>query len=180
MGELGKDNTADGGHNCDGPQVYGVKQCLTNFTKKDLNETPTGSFQSSDEWYFKEVADAAAEEDPDVVVFVGDYLYRQGPCPAGAVNSEKLYVDGEPVPRNEVKECSAVNDNSHMNETMEKDHFMNFMPGHYGDNWWGWWADWFYPAMKLLQNAPIIPGRGNHEICTRGGFGYFLFMVSKV
>jgi len=75
-----------------------------------------------------------------------------------------------------VKECSAVNDNSHMNETIQSQHMMNFVPGHYGDNFYGWWADWFYPAMNLLQSTPIIPGRGNHEICTRGGFGFFLFM----
>jgi len=30
--------------------------------------------------------------------------------------------------------------------------------------------------MKLLQSAPIIPTRGNHEICLRGGYGYFFFM----
>jgi len=32
-------------------------------------------------------------------------------------------------------------------------------------------------AMNMLKTAPIIPTRGNHEICSRGGFGYFMFMV---
>ena len=40
----------------------------------------------------------------------------------------------------------------------------------------GWWADFFYPALDLLKTAPIIAIRGNHEICDRAGFGYFLFM----
>ena len=132
LGKLGDDNTADGGYNCNGPQIYGVKQCVTNFTEADLTEDPAGSFQGLDEWYFQEIANAAADEDPDVVVFVGDYLYRQGPCPEGAVNSAN----------NKVKECSGVNAYSHMNETIEDDKLMNFMPGLYGDNWWGWWADW--------------------------------------
>jgi hypothetical protein len=56
------------------------------------------------------------------------------------------------------------------------DAVLNFIPGNYGDNWWGWWADFFWPALNLLQTSPIIPTRGNHEICTRGGYGYFFFM----
>ena len=31
--------------------------------------------------------------------------------------------------------------------------------------------------MNLLKSAPIIPTRGNHEICSRGGYGYFMFMA---
>jgi len=102
-----------------------------------LTQTPEGSFQNLEQWYFKEIADSAAKEDADVVVFVGDYLYRQGPCPPGAVNTDKVYntSDGSTISKNEVKECSAVNDNSHMNETIQDNSMMNFVPGHYGDNW---------------------------------------------
>ena len=46
----------------------------------------------------------------------------------------------------------------------------------FSDNWWGWWADFFYPAMSLFSAAPIIAARGNHEICSRGGYGYFLLL----
>ena len=97
----------------------------------------TRIFQSLDQWYFKDIADSAAKEDANVVVFVGDYLYRQGPCPTGAVNTDKVYntSDGSTVSKNEVKECSAVNDNSQMNETIQDQNMMNFVPGNYGDNW---------------------------------------------
>ena len=42
-----------------------------------------------------------------------------------------------------------------------------------GDTWETWYADFFEPAKKLLETAPWIMVRGNHESCTRGGKGYF-------
>ena len=53
---------------------------------------------------------------------------------------------------------------------------MNFLPGTWGDNLYGWWADFFWPAMELLATAPLIATRGNHENCARAGHGYFLFL----
>ncbi len=34
-------------------------------------------------WPFSALADAAAKLEPDLIVHVGDYLYRESPCPAG-------------------------------------------------------------------------------------------------
>jgi len=44
-----------------------------------------------------------------------------------------------------------------------------------GDRWETWVADWFQPAGELLTAAPWVFARGNHEDCTRGGKGWFLF-----
>lgn len=44
-----------------------------------------------------------------------------------------------------------------------------------GDNWAAWNADWFAPVGELLGSAPWVFARGNHEDCTRGGTGWFLF-----
>ena len=44
-----------------------------------------------------------------------------------------------------------------------------------GDNWKAWNADWFAPVGELLAAAPWVFARGNHEDCTRGGRGWFLF-----
>ena len=35
------------------------------------------------QWPFAQVAGQAAQERPDLVIHVGDYLYRESPCPAG-------------------------------------------------------------------------------------------------
>ena len=42
----------------------------------------------------------------------------------------------------------------------------------YGDSWAVWRADFFAPAELLLNTAPWIFVRGNHEECDRGGKGW--------
>ncbi len=43
----------------------------------------------------------------------------------------------------------------------------------HGDNWPTWQADFFDPAAALLAAAPWVMVRGNHELCRRGGKGWF-------
>jgi hypothetical protein len=43
----------------------------------------------------------------------------------------------------------------------------------WGDNWAVWKADFFDPAAPLLAVAPWVMTRGNHELCGRGGEGWF-------
>lgn len=42
-----------------------------------------------------------------------------------------------------------------------------------GDRWGSWRQDFFEPAEPLLEKAPWIFVRGNHENCARGGLGWF-------
>ncbi len=85
-------------------------------------------------WPFATVARRATARKPDLVIHVGDYYYRETPCPAGAGGCA-----GSP----------------------------------HGDSWAAWQADFFGPAATLLRAAPWVFVRGNHEICTRGGPGWF-------
>jgi hypothetical protein len=85
------------------------------------------------QWPFPQVAAAAAKLKPDLVVHVGDYLYRESACPPGNAGCA-----GSP----------------------------------WGDNWTTWKADFFDPAAPLLNAAPIVLARGNHEDCTRAGPGW--------
>jgi calcineurin-like phosphoesterase family protein len=43
----------------------------------------------------------------------------------------------------------------------------------HGDNWPTWKAEVFDPAAPLLAAAPWVLVRGNHELCRRGGRGWF-------
>jgi hypothetical protein len=43
----------------------------------------------------------------------------------------------------------------------------------HGDNWAAWQKDFFIPAAPLLAAAPWVLVRGNHELCSRGGRGWF-------
>ncbi len=85
-------------------------------------------------WPFATVARLAAARHPDLVIHVGDYHYRESPCPEGDTGCA-----GSP----------------------------------YGDNWPVWKADFFDPAAPLLAAAPWVMVRGNHELCARGGLGWF-------
>ncbi len=42
----------------------------------------------------------------------------------------------------------------------------------FGDTWASWRADFFAPARLLLEAAPWVFVRGNHEKCARGGIGW--------
>jgi hypothetical protein len=88
-------------------------------------------------WPFATVARLAAAHHPDVVIHVGDYYYRESPCPAGRAGCA-----GSP----------------------------------WGDNWTTWNADFFAPAGPLLDAAPWVMARGNHEDCERGGPGWFALL----
>jgi hypothetical protein len=85
-------------------------------------------------WPFATVARRAAARKPDLVIHVGDYYYRETPCPGGDAGCA-----GSP----------------------------------HGDSWAAWQADFFAPAAPLLHAAPWLFIRGNHELCGRGGPGWF-------
>ena len=88
-------------------------------------------------WPFAAIAATAAAWQPDLIIHVGDYLYRESPCPSG---------DGG---------CAG---------------------SPWGDNWATWDADFFTPAGPLLTAAPWVFVRGDHELCERGGAGWFLLL----
>ncbi len=44
------------------------------------------------------------------------------------------------------------------------------------DAWQYWHDDFFAPAKELLGTAPWVFARGNHELCSRAGPGWFYFM----
>ncbi len=86
------------------------------------------------QWPFATIARLAAARHPDLVIHVGDYHYRETPCPA-----DRAGCAGSP----------------------------------HGDNWAVWQKDFFDPAAPLLAAAPWVMVRGNHELCDRGGHGWF-------
>ena len=69
---------------------------------------------------------------PDLIIHVGDWLYRETP---GAAPNEP-----------------------------------------WGDTFDSWNADVFYPMKRLLESAPIVMTRGNHESCGRGGGGWYALL----
>jgi predicted phosphodiesterase len=89
------------------------------------------------EWPYRAIAERAAAMKPDLVIHVGDYVYREAACPA-------------------------------------RDNRCRNSPHGYG--WGVWQTDFFDPSKPLLEVAPWITVRGNHETCARGGEGWFRFL----
>ncbi|CAM4454080.1 MAG: hypothetical protein LEGION0398_MBIBDBAK_00034 [Legionellaceae bacterium] len=54
----------------------------------------------------------------------------------------------------------------------------NCLNSPYGNHWQTWKADFFQPTKPLLQHAPWVFVRGNHENCDRGGKGWFRFLAN--
>jgi len=94
-------------------------------------------------WPFARNSLQVARERPDVTIFLGDFFYRESPCPESA-NS---WCGGSPEP---------------------------LVKAPFKDSAWGWVADVLVPMAPLLPAAPIVMIRGNHELCERGGNGFFL------
>ena len=107
--------------------IFGDTGCrLKGMAVQDCNDPKA--------WPFPTVVRRALERKPDLVIHVGDYYYRESPCPEGHTGCA-----GSP----------------------------------YGDAWATWKAEFFDPARPLLNAAPWVFVRGNHESCARGARGWF-------
>lgn len=120
-------------------------------------------------WPFPALARAAAASRPDLVLHVGDYNYRGTPSGFTAM------VDGKPVKQwyydagdgAEPSElCGLPGPYYSQNSTGNPD----------ADTWQAWWLDFFQPAADLFAAAPWVFTRGNHELCSHAGPGWFYFL----
>ncbi len=124
------------------------------------------------QWPFPALAKAAAVDPPDLVLHVGDYNYR------GTPSGFTVTVDGQPVKKwyydagdgAEPSElCGLSGPYYSQNSTGNPD----------ADSWQAWWLDFFQPAQDLLAAAPWVFARGNHELCSHAGPGWFYFLDSS-
>ena len=72
------------------PSGQASRMAVIGDTGCRLNEWE-GKYQACNDpqaWPFAQVAESVAEWNPDLIVHVGDYLYRESACPAGMVGCE--------------------------------------------------------------------------------------------
>jgi hypothetical protein len=132
-----------------------------------IGDTGYESSQLSDGaegWVFPDLARQAAMEAPDLVLHMGDYNYSGTP---GTIR-----VDGEAV------HVYDAGDNATQG--------MCRIPGaYYGqnspgsslpDSWSAWKSNLFDVAQPLFSAAPFVFARGNHELCSRAGTGWFYLL----
>lgn len=120
-------------------------------------------------WPFSALAHAVAgtTTSADLLVHVGDYDYRGTP---GKIRvrgqTVRVYDAGDHAPRGECRLPGPYYEqNSAASETPNR--------------WETWWLDYFQPAQTLLPAAPWIFLRGNHELCSRAGPGWFYLLDSN-
>jgi predicted phosphodiesterase len=87
-----------------------------------------------DAWPFHKVAQSVAKENPDMVIHLGDYAYKN------------KYNNNEDQKKNELMQ------------------------------WFFFKNEFFQPAKTLLETVPMIFIRGNHEVCSLMGKGWFAFL----
>ena len=123
---------------------------------------------SKKHWPLKRMADAAAGKPaPDLILHMGDYNYRGTPGHI-QVNGDKVrvYDAGDNTPNLDCK--------------LSGPYFgQNSVGSDSPDNWDNWWKDFFEPSGELLEAAPWVFARGNHELCGRAGPGWFYFLDSS-
>jgi hypothetical protein len=121
------------------------------------------------QWPLPVLARAAAASRPDLVLHVGDYNYR------GTPSGFKTTVDGQQVQQwyydagdgaSPSEQCGIPGPYYSQNSTGNSD----------ADAWEAWWLDFFQPAGDLLTAAPWVFARGNHELCSHAGPGWFYFL----
>ncbi|MCP3960147.1 MAG: hypothetical protein GY719_20065 [bacterium] len=134
---------------------------------------------------FASLASAAAVGPaPDVILHMGDYNYR-------GTGSRVLFTVGEGGQAAQVPQWSYdAGDSTKEDEgclqgewTVEKGKKVktrfwsqNAANSNAPDTWEAWRDDFFTAARDLLPTAPWVFARGNHELCSRAGPGWFYFL----
>jgi len=122
---------------------------------------------------FADLAAAAAARAPDLVLHVGDYNYRGTP---GRVRTGG--DGGQSTAVGWVYDAGDhTNKRAHCDQDADAGYVSQNAPGSGAtDVWERWRDDFFVPARPLLERAPWIVTRGNHELCSRAGPGWFYFL----
>ncbi|WP_105168223.1 metallophosphoesterase [Pseudoalteromonas sp. T1lg23B] len=130
-------------------QVFGDTGCK----EKVCKDAPAEPFQT--------LADLASQSHKDLILHMGDFNYRGT---SGSVSGDTYAYD--------------AGDGGYGGATcgLETTYYsQNAKNSPRPDSWDSWRVDFFEPASKLMATAPWVFARGNHELCSRAGVGWFYF-----
>ncbi len=127
--------------------------------------------ETDQDWPFSELANAAADPAPDLLLHMGDYNYRGTPG--------KIEIEQSQQQDKQVRVYDAGDNTPSVGCTLSGPYYgQNSAGSRTPDNWKAWRDDFFLPAANLLRVAPWVFTRGNHELCSRAGPGWFYFLDS--
>ena len=134
--------------------VYGDTGCKTSQCKAGEAAKP-----------FDLLAQAGVDIDADLILHMGDYNYR-GTSGSIRKKPKKIYAYDAGDGGFEGAACGFVGSEYYSQNASDSPK---------PDSWKYWQDDFFKPAKNILPTAPWVFSRGNHELCSRAGLGWFYF-----
>ena len=126
-------------------------------------------------WPFGSISVEGAHDQPDLIVHVGDYNYRGTPRSMVLPTSATGYAQDLRVNVFDTGDLDDEDDEPRV--PIGPAYWSQNMQGSpIPDNWANWRDDFFIPSSRLLVAAPWILNRGNHELCSRAGPGWFYLL----
>lgn len=126
-------------------------------------------------WPFGTVAADGRKVGPDLIVHVGDYNYRGTPRHVVLPRQATGYAQPIRIDVFDTGDLDDADDNPAI--PIGPGYFSQNVPGSpTPDGWADWREDFFVPAGGLLTAAPWVFSRGNHELCSRAGPGWFYLL----
>ena len=123
---------------------------------------------NSKNWPFPTLVKAAAQSsnNADVILHMGDYNYSGTP---GNINIKGM--------QQKVSVYDAGDNTSQGLCHIPGAYYgQNTIGSEFPDSWKHWASDFFNVAKPLFSQSPWIFARGNHELCSRAGLGWFYFL----
>jgi hypothetical protein len=125
-------------------------------------------------WPFGTLSDEERRNRPDLIVHVGDYNYRGTPRGMVLPPSVTGYREDLKV---EFYDTGDLDDEDVPDVPLGAGYWSQNIEGSpIPDKWENWRDDFFIPAAHLLPAAPWLLARGNHELCSRAGPGWFYLL----
>ena len=133
----------------------------------------------SGNWFFSKLANISAVAQPEVVLHMGDYNYSGTPGSIEILSQENTAQENT-AQENKVQVYDAGDNTTQgMCKIAGPYYGQNSEGSEFRDSWKHWQQDFFNPAQSLLGSAPWVFARGNHELCSRAGIGWFYLLDSN-
>ncbi|NUZ11711.1 metallophosphoesterase [Pseudoalteromonas sp. McH1-7] len=130
--------------------VFGDTGCKSSVCKNNSAAEP-----------FKSLTAQGAQQRPQLLLHMGDLNYRGT---GGAISGDTYAYDAG--------DGGYGGASCGLNDTYYSQNALNSPRP---DTWSNWQADFFFATRQLSTSAPWIFARGNHELCSRAGVGWFYF-----
>ncbi|MFT4924403.1 MAG: hypothetical protein ACI8WB_000481 [Phenylobacterium sp.] len=125
---------------------------------------------------FKSLADSGASDNPDLILHMGDYNYRGT---GGELTLTMKNASGQlaQTPQWPYDAGDSLSQASHCGQSPTSAYYsQSAVNSNRPDSWQNWQDDLFMASQDLMLAAPWVVVRGNHELCSRAGPGYFYFL----